>query len=164
MPGHQARLSPLPPIQSPSPRQDHRLTLILNPFQRRRAHAQTLTAQAQAQRNGMTSVGGHERAASHANILVTVIAVAVQAADALIICARWRCQPHLSFLGFSVCYMCSSHTAPHSRGPFVGASLGGKAGLTCNKSIYAQYHEHTASDALVFIINATMSLMDSSFQ
>ena len=27
-----------------------------------------------------------------------------------------------------------------------------------------EHHEHTASDALVFIINATMSLMDSNFQ
>jgi len=75
MPGHQARLSPLPPIQSPSPRQNHRPTMIL--LQSRRARAQTLTAHAHAQENGMTSVDGHERAASHATLLVTVIAVAV---------------------------------------------------------------------------------------
>jgi hypothetical protein len=75
MPGHQARLSPLPPIQSPSPPQSRRPTMIL--LQSRRAQAQILTAHAHAQENEMTSVDGHEHAASHATLLVAVTAVAV---------------------------------------------------------------------------------------
>jgi len=114
--GHQARLSPLPPSQNRRP------TLVLNPS--RRARARTPIVHAHAQENGMRSVGGHEGVASHANLLVTVIAVAVQAVDALIICTRLHCHIHLSFLGFPACCMRSSHSAPHTRSPFVEAGLG----------------------------------------
>jgi hypothetical protein len=118
-PGHQARL---PPIQSPNPSQNRRRpTLVL--IQSRRARVRAPTAH--AQENGTRSGGGHEGVASHANLLATVIAGAVQAVDPLIICTRLRCHLHLSFLGFPACYfMRSSHSALHTRGPFVGAGLG----------------------------------------
>ena len=82
VPGHQAHLSPLPRIEGPSPGPNHRLILALIPFQSRRAQGQTLTAHDHAQENVMISVDGHEAAASHANLLVTVIAVVVQVVDA----------------------------------------------------------------------------------
>ncbi len=77
VPGHQAHLSPLPRIEGPSPGPNH-----LIPFQSRRVQGQTLTAHDHAQENVMISVDGHEAAASHANLLVTVIAVVVQVVDA----------------------------------------------------------------------------------
>lgn len=82
VPGHQAHLSPLARIESPSPALNHLLILALIPFQSHRAQGQTLIAHDRAQENVMTSVDGHEAAASHANPLMAVIAVIVQVVDA----------------------------------------------------------------------------------
>ena len=170
MPGHHAHLSPLPPVQRPSlGLNNHRLTQALIRVQSRRVRAQTPTAHGHAQENGMRSVSVHEDAASHMNLLAAVIAVAVQTIDTLIICILWRCHLHLCCLGISASYIYSTFRATLCA-TSVGRTHWGhsdkKRRLSRNKSIYrvsGTHHEHTASDAFVFMINATMSLMDRRF-
>jgi len=160
VPGLQAHLSLLPPIQSPSPGPNRRLTQAQFQFHSHRTRAQTPTARGHAQENAMRSVGVHEDAASRANLLAAVIAGAVQTVDTLVICILWRWRWNLY----------SSCLHPIYTPPLCATSMelihrehsDKKGGYTVIRvyRVGGKHHEHTASDAFVFIINATMSLMD----
>jgi hypothetical protein len=167
LPGHH-QLHPTLLSLSLGPIPNHRPTLA--PIQSRRRRI--LIVHGHVQENGMRGVGGHEDAASHASHLVieTAVAAQVPGIDASVICARRRCYLHLSCLRVS-CIVYARYSIPcnHSlhnvRGTVRESNYEVNGGRIVR--VYrsgGKRHKQTASDALVFIINATMSLPRSDFQ
>lgn len=170
LPGHQSLLNP---IQTLSPSPDHRPTLAPIQVQSRRLQARTHIVHGHARENEMRSVGGHEDAASHANHLVIESAVAVQGVDTALMPQISAFEGDATSIypvwGFPVSYVrysIISNRSLHSiRGTVCQDNREANRGRLAR--VYrsdSRRHEHTASDALVFIINATMSLRRSNFQ
>ena len=147
LPGHQLRPTLL--IPGPILSQNHRPTLA--PIQLHSRRRRILIVHGHVQENAMNGVGGHEDAASHANHLVieTAVTAQVPGIDVSVIRARWRCYLH------SVVYARYSIPATILCRSNYGAN-GGRHVRVYRSS--GKCHKQTASDALVFIINATMSL------
>ena len=169
LPGHhQLRPTPLNLSLGPIPSQNHRPTLA--PIQSRRRRI--LIVHGHVQENGMRGVGGHEDAASHVNHLVIETAVTAQVLgiDASVIRAQWRCYLHLSCLRVS-CTVYARYSIPYNHSPNNVRETVRESNYEVNGGhLVRAYrsggkrHKQTPSDALVFIINATMSLPRSEFQ
>jgi hypothetical protein len=149
----------LNPIQaqspSPSPSPNHRRARIQLP--------QTRIVHGHAREKEMRSGGGHEGAASHANdLVIETTAVAVQGVDA---CGSVAMLPPYEGFLHRVCATKYLPATLHSIHGTVRQNKDADRGRLIR--VYrngGRRHKHTASDALVFIINATMSLPRSNFQ
>lgn len=171
LPGHhQPHPTLLSPSLGPIPSQNHRPTLA--PIQLQSRPRGVLIVHGHVQENGMRGVGDHEDAASHANHLVieTAVTAQVPGIDASVTRARRRCSLHLSCLRVScIVYaryrMPCNHSLHNVRRTVRESNYGANVGRLVR--VYrsgGKCHKQTASDALVFIINATISLPRSDFQ
>ena len=159
----------LNPIQALNPNPNHRLTLAPIQLQSRRARARTHIVH--AQESEMRSVGGHEDTASHANanhlVIETAAAVTVQDVNAPNNCARWQCYYHLTCPTASCTVSYTRYSMPSNHTLYcIRETVRQSNGPNDDRLVRVyrsgiRYHKHTASDALVFMINATMSLSRS---
>jgi hypothetical protein len=136
------------------------------------SHRRILIVHGRVQENGIRGVGGHEGAASHGNHLLieTAVTSQVPGIDASITRARRRCYLHLSCLRVS-CIVYARYSIPCNYSPHNICGTGRESNYDANGGrlvrVYksgGKRHKQTASDALVFMINATMSLPRFDFQ